>query len=327
VVKPKKWHVVVAAAVVVIAVGCALVWSWARKLPPGAARLLPEADGYVYVNVGVLAKAGFFRHTQMDDPEYQRFMNESGFQLDRDLDGAAFAIHTGSGPDYPRYSEVFVGRFDVSRLTGVLRKMSTSVNRSGDVEVFNIPHQGRTVRVAVLSASLTAVSNADSDFPIAEIINSYHHRGLFSSGGPELLRSYYRNIPMASLAWLVAKVAPANGGGDIGFDMSIPGTGLVLSWPIRQIAGGSVLVGSVRYTGELQLRVDAIAPSDEQARNIAENLNSFLSLYRSAEQSLNQRGGDPDIRAALQSLRVEQYGRHTVLRADIPDRVLKKLGE
>src|SRR5271168_5579286 len=88
-----------------------------QKAPPEAARLLPESDAIVYVNVKPLRAVTHFDRTQITrSPDYQRFVDATGIVPERDLDAAAFALHRMDNPNGPNgsvgYSEVFEGRFD-----------------------------------------------------------------------------------------------------------------------------------------------------------------------------------------------------------------------
>src|SRR6266699_4517561 len=66
-----------------------------KHAPPEPARLLPSADGFVYVNLRWIRRAniGGQLPAVSHDPEYQQFIEATGFQFERDLEEAAFAIH------------------------------------------------------------------------------------------------------------------------------------------------------------------------------------------------------------------------------------------
>src|SRR5271166_3448718 len=88
-----------------------------KKAPPEAARLLPESDGIVYINLRPLRAATHFDQRPVNrDPGYQSFIDATGFVFERDLDEAAFAMHQMPNPSGPNgmvaFSEVFEGRFD-----------------------------------------------------------------------------------------------------------------------------------------------------------------------------------------------------------------------
>src|SRR4029079_4619988 len=67
-----------------------------------AVRLLPEADAVVYFDVQSLRRLGAFSsETTAREPEYEEFVRATGFQFERDLDAAAFAVHAASTTPAP----------------------------------------------------------------------------------------------------------------------------------------------------------------------------------------------------------------------------------
>src|SRR6202041_3715284 len=81
--------------VLLIVAAVALIVTLRKHAPPEAARLLPGADGFFYINLKWIRT--FNATAQLPpvshDPEYQQFVDETGFQFERDLDQAAFAVH------------------------------------------------------------------------------------------------------------------------------------------------------------------------------------------------------------------------------------------
>src|ERR1039457_5218291 len=95
--------------VLLIAAVIALVVTLRKNAPPEAARLLPGADGFLYVNLKWIRT---FNATAplppvSREPAQQKFVEQTGFQFERDLDQAAFAVHypqswgDGTGGDAP----------------------------------------------------------------------------------------------------------------------------------------------------------------------------------------------------------------------------------
>src|SRR5215470_10694999 len=159
----------IALAVLVIAAAVAFVVFLRKHAPPEAARLLPGADGFLYVNLKWIRT---FNATAPLPPvsheaDYRKFVEETGFQFERDLDEAAFAIHypqswgkgTGGSATEPRFSEIFVGKIDSTRLTGYLKKLSPTIENYRDFDIYDVPQEDRVVRVAILSYNTVAVSN------------------------------------------------------------------------------------------------------------------------------------------------------------------------
>src|SRR5215831_9296081 len=100
-----------------------------RHAPPDTVRLLPDSDAVLYVNlepIRLLTGMGK-KPAGNRDPEYQQFIDETGFDFERDLDRAAFAIHYGTGSDQEtRYTEILQGHFDHSRVSQYLAKLSNN---------------------------------------------------------------------------------------------------------------------------------------------------------------------------------------------------------
>ena len=291
-----------------------------KAAPPEPARLLPTAEGYVYVDLSPLRKAGLLDKLPAVVPEgdYQDFIQQTGFRFEHDLEEAAFAIHVNGGQDAAghsenRYSEVFVARFDSQRVAAYLRKLSSSVDSYRNREIFNVPRENRTVRVCLLGPDLAAVSNLDDPAVIRGIIDRY---GKLASpfGGPRLLRRYYRRVPLASLAWGIFNVAP---GAEKNTPYVLPG-GFDLSFP-----PDTVSVVSVRYLGSISLKAQAFTTSEESAARVADQLNSFLNIFRSLEA--NASGGDPDVKTFFDSIEVQASHNEAVLNAQLPKGFLKKV--
>src|SRR5438067_11889788 len=150
--KRTRYSLLVALALV-IALAVAV---WLRKLaPPEAARLLPESDAIIYVNLKpVRAVTHFDKNPVSRSPEYQHFVDATGIVPERDVDAAAFALHRMDNPNGPNgavaYSEVFEGRFDGERLARYLSSIASSQEQYAGRTVYTIPIDGRTLRIAQL---------------------------------------------------------------------------------------------------------------------------------------------------------------------------------
>ena len=88
-----------------------------RKIaPPEVARLLPDSDGIIYLNLRPLRAATHFdEHPVPHDPDYQHFIDATGIHPEHDLDKVAFALERMPDPHGPNgpvaFSEVFQGHF------------------------------------------------------------------------------------------------------------------------------------------------------------------------------------------------------------------------
>src|ERR1700733_4343646 len=138
-----------------------------KAAPPEAARLLPEADAIVYVNVKPLRVATHFDRTQITrSPEYQHFVDATGIVPERDLDSVAFALHRMDNPTGPNgpvgYSEVFEGRFDGERLARYLSSIATAKENYAGRDIYTIAvgdeKVTRPLRIAQLGYDTIAAS-------------------------------------------------------------------------------------------------------------------------------------------------------------------------
>lgn len=320
----------IALAVVVVAAAVTFAVQLRKNAPPEPARLLPGADGFIYADFSWARKTngGKLLFPVAHDPEYERFIQETGFDFERDLDAVAFAIHypqnwpgggTGGGAPEPRFSEVFTGRFDGSKCLAYLKRTAQSVENYNSIDIFTIPLYGRSFRVAVLGVDTVAASNHDDPAVIRGMVD--RSRRLASPfGGPALLRRYYKHVQLASPIWLVARVEPQSPGFH-SWSMVFPkAANLVVS------ASYNPLHLPLR-TGVLHLRAEAWAGSDDDARRITDKANILLTMFRSAEISVGTGGNDADVKAVFDSLQVRQEGSRAVLSAVLPSGVFRKLGD
>ena len=314
-------------AVVVIAAAVTLAVQLRKHAPPEPARLLPGADAFFYLNLSAARRANSGKDLPAvsHDPEYERFIRETGFQFERDLDKAAFAIHypskwpgggTGGSSAEVRFSEVLEGKFQGERLTAYLRQIAQSIENYRSVDIFTILLEGRSLRVAVLSADSVAASNHDDPVVIRGMIDR-SKRLASPFGGPSLLRQYYKHVQLASLAWLVARIDPSS-----------PEAGswnTVFAKPATIVVSGSALNPLHPMAQAVHLRAEAFTQSPDEARAIADKASVFIALSHAAETSVGTHGTDADVKALFDSLQIKQEGDHVVLTAAMPYGFLRKM--
>src|SRR5277367_5665242 len=264
----RRLPIILVFLLVVAAVALAVVLR--KHAPPEPARLLPSADGFVYVNLQWMRRANITGELPPvpHDPEYEQFIQATGFQFERDLDEAALAIHYPAANGQPRFSEVFVGKIDGERLRTYLGQISSSVENYQTRDIYNIPLEGRTVRVSILGVDTVAASNLDDPLVIRGIIGR-SRKLAYPFGGPALLRQYYKEVPLASLGWAVFKIQPsadnsASGPAGWSFLFSKPAT----------------VVASVRYLGAVHFKAQAFAGSEDEANQLVQRIDTFLNVFR-----------------------------------------------
>jgi hypothetical protein len=308
--------------VLVVAGAVALVVVLRKHAPPEPARLLPGADGFVYLDLKWMRRINLLGELPQvhHDPEYEQFIQATGFDAERDLEEAAVAIHypvtVPGGPKSDgdvRFSGVFVGHFQGERLNAYLKKTANAVEDYRSTEIYTIPLEDLTFRVAVLSVNSVAASNVADPQIIRGIIE--RSRKLASPfGGPALLRQYYKEVPLASLAWGVLRVKPAADGAAVGPQ----------SWSFL-FSKPAVVVASLRYLGSVHLKAAAFAGSEDDAARLTEKLSAFLDLYRTAQATAPPEGTDADVKALVSSLQVVRQKDRAVLTAIVPEGFVRKI--
>jgi hypothetical protein len=306
--------------VLLVAGAVALVVVLRKHAPPEPARLLPGAEGFVYVDLKWMRRANLLGNLPQvsHEPEYERFIQATGIEAERDLEEAALAVHyppnmAGARAEELRFSEVLVGHFQAERLSAYLRKAASAVESYRSTEIYNIPLENRTLRVAVLAVNTLAGSNAPDPQVIRGIID--RSRKLASPfGGPALLRQYYKEVPLASLAWAVVRVNPGpdtSGAGFLGWSFLFPKP--------------AVVVASARYLGAVHLKAAAFTENQEDAAQLSQKVGTFLNLFRTAQNTTSAPGPDPDVRALFDSLKVQQEKNRVVVTAVAPIGFVRKV--
>ena len=318
----KLW---IALAVVLVAAAVAAVVYLQSRAAPEAARLLPESDAVLFVNLRLMRRMHVFGEAPpvSYDSDYEQFVKETGFQFERDLDQAAFAVHAPSGPavgqsflEQARYSEIFIGKFDAQRATAYLRKLSSGTEAYRDAVIYAIPHEGRTVRAAILGLDTLVVSNVADATAIHQMIDKYR-AAAWPGSSPSMVREHFRQVPLASVAWALARLPaqPAQAP-----SLVLPGG---MEMPARWLAG-STIVASARYLGALHVRIEALTQSENDARQLLETIQAFFALIKGAESSMTQGGADAEVKAFFNSLKVEEHGSRVELTATIPQGFIRK---
>ncbi|MBI2682479.1 MAG: hypothetical protein HYX26_04560 [Acidobacteriales bacterium] len=290
---------------------------------PAAARMLPDAEGIVYLDLRSIRLASDFSAPAIShEPEYEEFLSATGFQFERDLDELAIAVHapepTVDGANVVmqrRYSEIFVGRYDRTRLNHYLHKIAADVERYRDSEILVIPFEGRTVRVSLLNDNMVVASNAGDPGVIRGIMDR-QARSVLAWRAPWFLRLHYRDVRFGSPLWAILQLKTP---GSVKPALPLPG-GLFFSLP-----QDSVTVASVRYTGKVELRVEAFTNNAQDAERLNSSASSFLQLFHALESSGETRGPDPDVKAFFSSLQVNLDGDRVALTATLTPGFVKKL--
>ena len=289
-----------------------------RKAPPEAARLLPESDCILYFNLRPLRAYTHFDRNQVPrDPQYQAFIDATGFEFERDLDEAAFGLHRMANPLGPNgavaYSEVFLGHIDGKRLARYLGSIAAQTEEYAGHTIYDIPSQGRTVRVALLGYDMVAASNTPTPEQIHSMLDRYRTSALPFSGS-SLLTDHYPEVPLLSVAWGIGKIT-----------VPLKSDGIRIMGFHFPIALDTTFIGSLRWAGALRLRIEEIAPTELAATVSSDALSTMVAIGRAAENNLPSAMTNADIRDLLNSTDIEHKNDRAVVTATLPVSLLQKL--
>jgi hypothetical protein len=313
--RTRRTLLIVAAVLVLLGVAVLL----RSKAPPEAARLLPESDGIVYIN---LAPIRTLFHKELKPPvrvpEYQQFIESVGIDPERDLDQVAIALHRMPDPNGPNgavaYSMVLVGKITGKRLNSWLDTHAVSRETYVGHTIYSIPSEGRTVRVTQIGYDMVAVSNTPTAEQIHSIVDRHRSAALPFSGS-SLLERHYHDVPLLSVAW---------GVGQIGLPFSESG-GINIFGLFLPLQSDSTIIASVAPAlpvpgtmGALRLRVEEIAPSEDKAASQAAALATLVTMARGFTVSLGDNSANNALKELLKNAEVSQHGERVVVTATLP---------
>jgi hypothetical protein len=313
---------IVAAVLLLLAVAVFL----RSKAPPEAARLLPESDGILYVN---LKPVRAFLHKDMKPPqrvpEYQQFVDATGIDWEQDLDQVAVALHRVPDPNGPNgpvaYSMVLVGKLTGKRLNTWLDSHATARESYAGHTVYSIPSEGRTVRVAQIGYDMVAVSNTPTPEQIHSMLDR-HSTAAWPFSGSTLLAQHYHDVPLLSLAW---------GVGQIGLPFSESGSIHIFGFDLH-LASDSIIVASVTPAlslgGSLNIKVEEIAPTGEVAASQASALATLVMLARGFTAPLPVNSANNGLKELLKTAEVTIEKRdRVVVKATLSPSLLTELAQ
>jgi hypothetical protein len=298
---------------VVLLAALAVIFYLRQGSPPEAARLLPECDAIVFLQLKTLRAATHFDATPVSrSPDFQRFIDATGIVPERDLDSVAFGLHRMADPSGPNgpvaYSEVFVGTFDGVRLAKYLGGIASARETYAGHQIFTIPVEGRQLRVAQVGYDTIAASNMPTAEQIHSILDRHRASGLWAPGS-SLLAARYREVPqlpLPAVAWAIGHIGlPFAENGHI----SILGLELPLS-------EDTDLVASLRYSGSVHLRVEEIAPTESEALRTTETMGTLLTIFRSVQDAQPAvTPGAQAMRSLVDSIEIQHVRKRAILSA------------
>lgn len=295
------------------------------KAPPEAARLLPESDGIIYINLKPVHT--FFPKSMQPPeraPEYQEFVDATGVDWEKDLDEVAIGLHRMKDPNGPNgpvaYSMVLVGKLTGKRLNDWLEAQATAHESYAGKTIYDITSQDRTVRVAQIGYDMLAVSNTPTPEQIDSIIDR-HRAAALPFSGSSLLERHYHEVPLLSLVWGVGQLAlPFSESGAI----SILGLKLPLEDNSTIVAS---LAPVLKVPGTLRIKVEEIAASDPVAARQAASLKQLVMLGQQISIPLADDPVNRCLKQLLKTTEVTQQRDRVVMTATLPVSALAGLAQ
>lgn len=305
-----RWRarLIVGAAVVAGAVLVGLAW-W--RLPPPAVRRLPEGQTLVYVNAALLRQAGALTPAAewagTPAPEYQAFVQESGFDYTRDLDGLAIsALGSPTAPE--QATAILSGRFS-PQFSAYLRRHARRALELDGVEAYEFPGWARpqqAITVALLDGHTLLATNA----PVAEPVVARAARGWPAAWlqAPRLWQGGSAGPTLVAYAASDIRELAAERAVD-GSQSPFLGMNLLR---LRAAAESGGL--EVTATGDTSSAAEAAADS----RWLGEQLQAIRPLFAAG-------GGPATLAALLDQVAIDQDGARVVVRLQVPPATLQAL--
>lgn len=259
-------------------------------------RMPADSSAIVFANVAELRSAPFvaqlFAWAPQPEPDedYARFLNETGFRYERDLDRLAIAFQKASQDS--AFFAVADGRFDRQKISALANKSGT-VEKRGGHEIFAIPESGNAKKIYLTFLSNDRIALTDRA-DLAQALAAKKR----SDDGSEWRSRFERLGGSPVFAVIRQDAAPGEALTDRapgGFSSPQLSTALdQLQW---------ISLAAKPENDRLHIIAEGECASDDTARQLADLLNGVLAL---AEAGLNdaktRQQLDPSLREAYLAL-------------------------
>jgi hypothetical protein len=168
------------------------------------------------------------------------------------------------------------------------------------------------VRAVIIDAKTVLVTNAASVDTIRAMIDGSQQTGFRRTGPTRIMRNF-RKLPVGSIAWAIVRLKDSENYRALGLPITI------------SLPRGADLIVSARALTSLELRAETDAARQDSAKKLAEEIATYLTLFRAVELSVGTGGADPDAKKFFDSIRVQQDGTKVLLTAELPFGFLRKI--
>jgi hypothetical protein len=214
-----------------------------------------------------------------------------------------------------------VGKLTGSKLNAWLESHAAARESYAGKTIYDIPSEGRTVRVAQIGYDMLAVSNTPTAEQIHSIIDR-HRTAALPFAGSSLLAAHYHDVPLLSVAWGMGQIGlPFSESGAIrvfGFSLPLEPDSTI----IASVAPALPVPGSL---GALRLKVEEIAPSEQSAVSQAADLATLVTLARGIASPLGDNAANNGVKTLLKTAEVTQHRDRVIVTAALPASFLTQL--
>jgi len=216
---------------------------------------------------------------------------------------------------------VLVGKLTGKKLNTWLVANAASTETYAAKTIYDIPSEGRTVRVSQIGYDMVAVSNTPTPEQIHSIIDR-HRAGALPFSGSSLLDRHYHDVPLLSIAWGVGQIGlPFSQSGAIsilGLQLPLPADSTI----IASIAPALPITPTLHLQGALRLRIEELAKSKAIAAGQATDLNSIITLFRQISAPLADNPSNTAFRELLRTAEVTRHGERVIITAAVTPTLL-----
>ena len=252
---------------------------------------------------------------QINDPGYQQFVNDTGFDARHDLT-LVMSATTATAADAvaTTHKALILGRgnFNIAKITSAAKAQGATIQNYKGVDL--IVHAGTDLTGAIAFLDPTTAVMGD----VASVQGVVDRRGRSSSTLPANFLAQVSALAAANDAWFVSTVSPTvffNG------KISNPTVGTTLDAGLAQ----SVLAGSggLKFTATgAMITGQAVARSPQDASALSDVFKFLVNIAQANRGTSNQAGS---FASMLDTLRISSQGSNMNLDLQIPESTLEQL--
>lgn len=277
-------------------------------LAPGDATILTGFN----VDQAKLSPFGMYMlgQVQISDPEFQKFISDTGFDPRRDLS----LLITATSGDSTTNHTVILGRgtFNAGKITNVATSMGAKVVNYKGVDMLEHANADFTGALAFLDATTAVIGEEDA---VKAVID---RRGSATPVLPAATVKTIQTLAAANDAWFLSTVSPAS---FFSGKIDNPQLGsMVEAGLIQAVLSGN---GGLKFNAKgAAITGQAMTRSDKDAQALADVFKFMINILQSNRGSSPQMG---QFAAMLDSAQISAQGPVTTLSLMIPEATLEQL--